>query len=374
MKKLLLISLAAFVMTNCAKESVVDSDLAKNGNIIGFSTYSNITRGNPVDDNTEFLANGNSFGVTAFISTTSTLPYMGAVGAGAEIESNGTTWNYKNSDDTRFWPTNGETLSFYAYAPFANTNRTAAPAFTKTGGMIFTDYTVSATVSDQEDFMYTSALNVAKATPAVAVPLTFHHAMTQILFKARVKSDANLYVDIDANGISLHNINSKGTFMLAAAGTAGWSAISTSTIYTVPSAAVTVNGTTGTDTDIKNVFIADNVLMLLPQEFAAWNKETFPTPTAEGQTGSYLSLKCKLYYVDQNDGKQYLFGSAGAFGTINVPFSSKDGGDTPAEIWKMRNRITYTLLIDGSMAGLEPITFTTDVEGWKDATGGSIDL
>lgn len=368
MKKLLLIGLAAFVMTNCTKESVVDSDLVKNGNKIGFSIYSNITRGNPVDNNTEFSAKGNSFGVTAFISTASTLPYMGGAAAGAQIESDGTKWNYTNSDDTRFWPTGGETLSFYAYAPFANTNRIAVPAFTKTGGMIFTDYTISQAAATQEDFMYTPALNVAKATPAVAVPLTFHHAMTQILFKARVKSDANLYVDIEENGISLHNIGSKGTFTLAAAGTAGWSATSTPIVYTAPSNAVTVKGTTGTDADIKNIFIADNVLMLLPQTFTAWDGVT----AVAGQTGSYLSLKCKLYYVDQDGNRQYLVGGDNTFYTINVPFSSQDGNGT--EIWNMRNKITYTLLIDGSMAGLEPIEFTTDVEDWADTTGGSIDL
>lgn len=65
-------------------------------------------------------------------------------------------------------------------------------------------------------------------------------------------------------------------------------------------------------------------------------------------------------------------GGDNTFYTINVPFSSQDGNGT--EIWNMRNKITYTLLIDGSMAGLEPIEFTTDVENWADTTGGSIDL
>lgn len=365
MKKLLLISLVAFVMTNCAKESVVDSDLDKSGNAIGFTTYSNITRGNPVDNNTEFQTNGN-FGVTAFSSGDLATPYMGTASAGAQITYVTSKWDYASSNDTRFWPTGGETLDFFAYAPFANTNR-VAPAFTKTGGMVFTNYEVKA-ATNQDDFMYASVLNAGKPASSTAVNLIFHHAMTQILFKARVKADANLYVDIEANGITLHNINSKGTFTLPATSIAVWSEQSVPTTYMVPSAAVTAHGIT--DADVKNVFTADNALMLLPQEFTAWNSETYEDPANKEQTGGYLSLSCKLYYKEGNN-IQYLFGSAGAFDTINVPFSSKNSVD---EIWKMRNKITYTLLIDGTMAGLEPITFTTEVENWSDTSGGNIDL
>ena len=66
----------AFALAGCAKESVVDSALTNAGNAIGFNTYSNITRGNPFDNNPEFAASGNVFGVTAFISTSDS-PYMG---------------------------------------------------------------------------------------------------------------------------------------------------------------------------------------------------------------------------------------------------------------------------------------------------------
>ena len=117
MKRSVLIALAAFALAGCAKESVVDSALTNAGNAIGFNTYSNITRGNPFDNNPEFAASGNVFGVTAFISTSDS-PYMGKADAGTEIVSDGTKWDYKNTSDIRYWPTQGETLSFYAYAPY----------------------------------------------------------------------------------------------------------------------------------------------------------------------------------------------------------------------------------------------------------------
>lgn len=49
MKKNLLYALTAVAMlTGCAKSDVVDSEINKEGNLIGFSTYKNISRGNPV--------------------------------------------------------------------------------------------------------------------------------------------------------------------------------------------------------------------------------------------------------------------------------------------------------------------------------------
>mgnify|MGYP000767885074 CR=1 FL=1 len=92
MKRSVLIALAAFALAGCAKESVVDSALTNAGNAIGFNTYSNITRGNPFDNNPEFAASGNVFGVTAFISTSDS-PYMGKADAGTEIVSDGTKWD-----------------------------------------------------------------------------------------------------------------------------------------------------------------------------------------------------------------------------------------------------------------------------------------
>ena len=61
-KNLLYMLTAAAMLAGCAKNDVVDSEINKEGNLIGFSTYKNISRGNPVDDNNEFLkTTGNAF-------------------------------------------------------------------------------------------------------------------------------------------------------------------------------------------------------------------------------------------------------------------------------------------------------------------------
>lgn len=353
MKRSVLIALAAFALAGCAKESVVDSALTNAGNAIGFNTYSNITRGNPFDNNPEFAASGNVFGVTAFISTSDS-PYMGKADAGTEIVSDGTKWDYKNTSDIRYWPTQGETLSFYAYAPYTKNGVAIPVAYTKGDGMIMTDYTVPADDAGQVDLMYASALNVAKASPAVKVPLQFKHAMTQVRFKAKAKGDG-VFIDVKENGIKLRNLESKGTFTLSAAGAASWSITEGNlTEYT----AVFPETKEITNAEAKNLYDADKALILLPQEFAA--------KTGDGDmTGGTLTISCKIYYKDNNATPQYLFGSADTYADYTVPFSSTiPKGDTTEEIWKMNKRITYTLTVTGN---LEPILFETSVVDWEDS-------
>ena len=354
MKRSVLIALAAFALAGCAKESVVDSALTNAGNAIGFNTYSNITRGKPFDNNPEFAASGNVFGVTAFISTSDS-PYMGKADAGTEIVSDGTKWDYKNTSDIRYWPTQGETLSFYAYAPYTKNGVAIPVAYTKGDGMIMTDYTVPADDAGQVDLMYASALNVAKASPAVKVPLQFKHAMTQVRFKAKAKGDG-VFIDVKENGIKLRNLESKGTFTLSAAGAASWSITEGNlTEYT----AVFPETKEITNAEAKNLYDADKALILLPQEFAA--------KTGDGDmTGGTLTISCKIYYKDNNATPQYLFGSADTYADYTVPFSSKKvTGDTEGEeIWKMNKRITYTLTVTGN---LEPILFETSVVDWEDS-------
>ena len=88
-KNLLYMLTAAAMLAGCAKNDVVDSEINKEGNLIGFSTYKNISRGNPVDNNNEFLTKDNAFGVTAFIKTAAggtpnASPYMGTTTEGIE--------------------------------------------------------------------------------------------------------------------------------------------------------------------------------------------------------------------------------------------------------------------------------------------------
>lgn len=293
MKKNLLYALTAVAMlTGCAKSDVVDSEINKEGNLIGFSTYKNISRGNPVDDNSEFLTKGNTFGVTAFINTEGvTSPYMGITTEGIEIISDGTKWTYANTSDQAYWPTKDETLDFYAYAPYNHPSITTK-TFDKANGLTL-EYTVPAEEAKQVDLMYASALEQTKPTDKNSVTLPFKHALTQVHFKVGTKT-TNLKVDIAANGIQIHNLKNSGSLTMKSnqIDDAAWTLTGDATAkYTVTSDAVTGDYTDGTEanpyTEIGN---ANNALMLLPQEFVAGDG------TAEN-TGAYLTISCKIYQV-----------------------------------------------------------------------------
>ncbi|MEG0808539.1 MAG: fimbrillin family protein, partial [Alistipes sp.] len=156
MKRSLLFALAAAALiVGCSKESEVDSTVNQMDNAIGFGTYKNVTKGNPVDDNVEFLKSG-TFGVTAFIST-GTSPYMGTAAKGIKISPNAgnSAWAYADPAEMAFWPTAGETLDFYGYAPYGTAGMPAgmtALAMDKTNGMTF-KYTVPVAEADQTDVM-----------------------------------------------------------------------------------------------------------------------------------------------------------------------------------------------------------------------------
>lgn len=388
MKKLFLISTASLMfLASCTNESVVDSDIISGGNKIAFNTYSNATKGNPFDTNLEFKSKDNAFGVTAFISTQTT-PYLGAITLGAKISSDGSTWNYANPNDIRFWPVNNETLDFYAYAPFTNPNN-VAPAFSKTDGLKFTNYTVPSEESNQLDFMYASALNKGKPANGTSVNMHFKHALTQVHFKARTEAD-NMYVDLDENGIKIHNIKSKGNFQLNNNGEASWSDPNSKVDYTVTSSAMTIARGVG-NMPFTGITTDNNALMLMPQSFVAWIPafNIDGTPNTAGNTitendadggpkNAYLSILCKIYTKDKDNKTVYLKGDNDNFATIYVPISSRHTLSND-EIWNMGNKITYNLVFgggydEGGEVVLDPITFTTTIENWDSFQGSDVNF
>ena len=366
---LLLISATALMVASCSNESIIDSELNKATNAIDFTSYTSVTKGNPVDNNEEFLKAG-TFGVTAFISGTSTFPYMGYKDKGASIKSDGKIWSYANPNELAYWPTGGEKLDFYAYSPFGNTAITLTQTFDKEKGLTL-NYTVPAAEGDQVDLMFAEAKGVGKPTTGNAVNLPFKHALTQVHFGIATKTD-RLKIDVAENGIIINNIKSKGVF---AASTAAWSNLLDLTTYTVTSAVITAGYKVDDANKYAKVGTDDAALMLIPQTFVAATMNESAAGSVNND-GSYLTISCKIYQM-LADGttKVYLHGSEGAFEDIEVPISSKGVVDgASAQVWLRNNKVTYNLLIGaGSAGGLDPIEFTTEVEKWLDTDGGVVE-
>lgn len=354
-KNLLYMLTAAAMLAGCAKNDVVDSEINKEGNLIGFSTYKNISRGNPVDNNNEFLkTTGNAFGVTAFIKINAALnenPYMGTTSEGIKIVSDGEKWTYAQPSDQAYWPVNGELLDFYAYSPYGNKAITTK-AFATTG--LTLDYTVPAEEADQVDLMYAVATNQTKPSDKNSVTMPFKHALTQVHF-AIGTSATNLFVDVEENGIQIHNLKNTGTF---ASSTETWTLNSAATpaSYTVTSTAIDGAGYQVKDgaQTFTQIGSADKALMLLPQTLT------------NAENGNYLTISCKIYQKLADGTKIYLHGSKENYAPVKVGISERT--------WERNQKITYNLNIGATGGILDPIEFETNVETWQPAEGGTIEV
>lgn len=371
-------------LASCSNEEVTYTELSKSSNQISFSSYANVTKGSPIANNTGFAVADSDFGVTAFISTNTSDPYMGTASGGAKIVYS-TAWDYDDNSDSRFWPTvSTETLDFYAYTPYDQTNasRGVSPSFDATDGMVFTDYVVPTTIASQEDFMYASVADVTSSTSSAvtngAVNLQFKHALTQINFTAQTQQDS-LYVDIES--IKLGNVNSKGTFTLDAntstfgSDQGAWSSQSTLVEY-LPTLENNL-AITNTSGAVDLTSATSDILMLMPQTFAAWNATDDITDADTDGEGAYILISCKIYSRNgSND--TYIVGSELAYATTALPISSVASDDYE---WTAGKKVTYNIIFaaDGSESGgggydpeggdspvetIMPISFTTDTDTW----------
>lgn len=368
------ITALSICLVSCTKEESVNTGASAKSNEISFSTYSNIAKGTPYTSNDDFKSEGNSFGVAAFIFDTddtslSDSPYLGNDVNGAEITYT-TDWEHAIASDIRYWPTNGEQLDFYAYTPFLDDGESLDLSFDKTTGLTISDYVVPTTEADQVDFMFASALDITTPENFEDVLLQFNHALVQVHFTAKTASD-NMYVVIAENGISINNIYSTGDFDIFAdeASTGAWSDQETPETYVFTSSEVTIDS----EGDSESITATENSLMLLPQEFDAWDVDGGVAATDASQTGAYLTITCKIYTKTADDDIIYLVGSDGTdtevaeYVTIYLPISSID--DCSNQIWQIGNKLTYDLSfgggydVDGNPI-LNPITFDAEVTGW----------
>lgn len=361
MKKIILsvAAISSLMFASCTNDADQISEAQKEQNAIAFSSYSMLSKGAPIVNNDAFAKIGSSFEVVGFLSDPAG-QYMKA-----QISHNSTNWGYANLLDKAYWPENSKTLTFYAVAPYAdfypakNGNGIAYAA-----GAATATYTIPTITSDQQDLMYASTAALSKPASGGNVTLPFKHALNQIHFKAKTESK-NLFVDIDANGIELCNINSKGTFTFPGAGGSGsWESQGAPTTFVATSIAKTIN-TNSESLSAIEVSSAADVLMLMPQSLTAWNPAGKVNATGENQTGAYLKINCKLY-TKVGDQKVYFHGGTEAYAALYIPFSGTGMND-------QGQKITYTLIFGGGYTDpgepiLTPITFDTTVENWVDVS------
>lgn len=307
---------------------------------------------------------------------------------------------------THYWPTSG-TLSFYAYVNDGGTfqwDPAAAPTFT--------DFAPATDVASQVDLLYAVAADKSKPTgTATDVMLNFRHALSQVVFKAK-NTNPNLYVEI--YGVSVCQINSKGTFTFPTASTDGniahgattgdpvqgsWTYTTDLANYSVNLAAaapvVCVKGDSGNTSTVVNLTdyaaAADgshadgetqfaNAMILLPQTTAACAISETEVPT----TGVYFAVKCKIWNVASPSAD----GTKAANDILLYPSTdATDAADVliPVSInWQQGKKYIYTFVFGNGNGGwtpgpdpkpvLVPISFDVTVDEFVPVVNADTDM
>lgn len=397
MKKNLFMTAAAIaaLLTGCSTDEEIANIETSAKNAIGFNIVSNGAE-------TKATIYGPSskdfdFDVLAFNSTTGDI-FMGTNHEsfghdGVDIYYNGTNWDYKDSNDLAYWPSDGSKLSFYAISPATlkseeekvnymwNIHGPIATGGNKIHCSLVNEYG-GADGAKNYDLMYATAFNYDKSTYNTKVKLSFKHTLSQVIFKGKT---SNKFLEADIQSIKIINTKTSGTFTIPTdllEGNNNYARDPKASDWTLKddlwkttlnakmvATNVVVNSTEAIDLSKK-----EEPILVIPQVLTPWS--TTPEKAVTKQQGdtdkqSYLEIAMKLTQKEQ-----YVIGSESSYQTIYVPFSNVDATTTG---WEPGKCYIYTLTFGGGYDDqgkpiLTPITFEPSVEDWVDASGYNVQL
>ena len=374
-----LAALGMAIMTACTNDDELvggnyplDSSRSVSFNVNSFRTRATET------NTTNYLTQVQDFQVWGFFApdatgngVTSGAQYMGTnATTGVKINGNGTgEWNYDKISEMALWPQETAKLNFQAITPAADASFTIENTVSNKLAHVVANVTVPTDNALQRDIMFASAVNQTSTTNNKCVDLAFEHAMSQILFKAKVKSSS---ISAEISDITIKNLKNKGKVGFISDDGAAVSlsaAVEDGSFdsYPIGMDTKTVNTTTAVD-----ITKEGGALMLLPQKTFAWNtSDSDPVTIAQADADhlSYIVVTCKL---KQNT--DYIVGSASAYGKLYIPFSAN---------WEQGKKYTYTLNIgdngnvydeNGAPITMANISFSASVKDWTAVDGDVNDL
>lgn len=207
-----------------------------------------------------------------------------------------------------------------------------------------------------------------RSTDASGVPLTFHHALSQIELNAKLGEGNDRY-DVKLKGAWFVNVKGKGTLSYdnTQENSFSWTTTTSKAIYGYEfddAVSLNIGGNSLLGTTRKSS------LMVIPQEVPYWNVKNDSENVNEG---AYILLLCRIDvthdgaehngdFVIEEDGKHIhqLFPTPdggkydpAVYGYVCVPLTDSDGG---AMVWEAGKKYVYTLEFCGlnSGAGLYP--------------------
>lgn len=346
MKKFFLFAaMAGVALTGCVKtESEVAVKSDSNRIVFDSPVVSSVTRA--LIDGTEYPDNV-PFSVYAQYKNDDTgedLLYMNNVTTKYVTSTPGTNQESWIPDGNYYWPKQG-TLSFAAYSPTAAQDAFTSVAWTDAAGFTFTGFN-AVTNNDATklyDLMYSDYVadqtqaNEQDYTTYYGIQLTFRHALSALVFKAKTEEDYGADAVIKITNIEV--LKPVGSGDLSVTNSTGSRAIWTPGTDVASMAVTGVTATQLTNTDVPQ----GNVMLMVPQAF---DEDVKVKITYTMQMATSAAPVTHTYEV--------------ALNTLN---ESDGASSTTHDGWDASRRYTYNIII-----GLDRIYFAPTVTDWEDIT------
>lgn len=204
----LLLALAAITLAGCAQNEIIET-APKADRSIRFDVYTGVqTKGT---ETTTASIKTLNFGILGYKTSNAGWTVDGASATPAmyneQVTHDGTKWTYTN---TKYWPTGGDKLSFFAYAPYDDdttdkgielsaSTQAGAPEITFTQKAAAADL-VDLVVADTKDRTY----DADAANPDDnKIGFTFNHVLTKIDVQAKLIADYGADTKIVLKGLKL---------------------------------------------------------------------------------------------------------------------------------------------------------------------------
>ena len=258
---------------------------------------------------------------------------------------------YFSSSPAYYWPGDGSSLDFYAYAPSASTLGATVTIDSDTKKLC--NFSPASQINKQEDFITATATGSSKDADD-GLALVFNHQLAQVEVNAKNANEGYIYY---IKGVRITLPVSKGDFDFS---TSEWT-LDTDSKATYE---VTYNSPITLSSYSQNIMEAKGEnAMLLPQQLVEWNPDADPTNT---QKGAYISVYTQ---ITSSAGAPIHPAIAGEYAWVAVPIDTE---------WKAGNKYVYTLDFTDGAGYTDPvdgpaqlvlgkkINFNVNVTPWED--------
>lgn len=326
MKKILFIATAAAMIAGCAKVTTVDTGEPQE---IAFEAYTNVSTKGPITD-AVFPTDWNMLVHALYDGDADNLHYFGATGTSFTYDGS-SVWH--DATTTRYWPATG-TLTFNAVAPTATISGATSFSDVKFNHTLGYDLSnITATLGDNS-FNQTDVL-VAETAKSGKIqgdlPMTFKHALAQVVFKAATVDDSQT--------ITIKKAVLKGSFQEG------------SMTATPSESDVTFVWNTEGKT-AKDMNVCESANQQLTTTATEVGNPVLVVPIAALDDTQLLELTYDITYP----------GGEASMTDVVATVALKVDGEAPGTAWEAGKKYIYTL----TFSGPQEITIDPSVDDWAE--------